>query len=344
MPRPCEKRHPNPVNRGCRICYLYLTRADYRQKWGGNPSEVPPAAPPPRKRELQCLHLGKPLQMAALPCKRVYMCDRGHGAVTPCVHCNSCLDYEADKPEPEHEAVRWAYGVTTVPERFDELLPRTLASLAAAGFEEPRLFVDGCTESSLPAELSKHEATCRWPRVRTAQNWWLSALELYCRDSHADRYALFQDDFVTCRNLRQYLDTCPFPGNGYWNLYTFPSNENLAPKGGGWFQAAPLNTGSEFQTGRGAVALVFSRKGLQALFGQEHWITRVVDKEKGWRKVDGGIVTAMNKAGWREYVHSPSLTQHTGLESSMGNKPHPLSTSFPGEQFDAMELACAAKS
>src|SRR5579872_2050280 len=33
-------------------------------------------------------------------------------------------------------ALAWAYGVTTVPARRDTLLPRTLASLRQAGFEQ----------------------------------------------------------------------------------------------------------------------------------------------------------------------------------------------------------------
>ena len=37
---------------------------------------------------------------------------------------------------------RWAYGVTTVPSRRDNLLPITLGSLRKAGFDKPRLARD----------------------------------------------------------------------------------------------------------------------------------------------------------------------------------------------------------
>lgn len=65
---------------------------------------------------------------------------------------------------------------------------------------------------------------------------------------------------------------------------------------------------------------------------------RVQDPTRGWRAVDGGIVTGMNKVGYREYVHYPSLVQHTGLISSMRNRQQPTAPSFPGEDFDAMTL------
>lgn len=60
--------------------------------------------------------------------------------------------------------------------------------------------------------------------------------------------------------------------------------------------------------------------------------------KRGHRSIDGGIVTALAEAGWKEWVHNPSLVQHTGLVSSMRSKPHPRATSFRGEGFDAMEL------
>ena len=40
-----------------------------------------------------------------------------------------------------NKPLRWVYGVTTVPERRADLLPRTLVSLDRAGFPSPRIFV-----------------------------------------------------------------------------------------------------------------------------------------------------------------------------------------------------------
>lgn len=239
---------------------------------------------------------------------------------------------------------RWAYGVTTVPERARDLLPQTLRSLVAAGFDQPRIFVDG-SQLPLASIDASLEQTLRWPKIKTFGNWSLSLWELVIRHPEADRYAMFQDDFITYKNLRQYLDRTPYPERGYCNLYTFPSNQEIAPDRVGWYEARSMEEGcgnvfhgKRQQLGRGAVALIFSKEAVVALLSEPHFVTKPLDVSNPWKKVDGCIVTAMNKAGWREYVHNPSLVQHTGKNSTMDNAPHKLATSFRGEDFDALEL------
>jgi len=230
--------------------------------------------------------------------------------------------------------MKWAYGVTTVPMRQKDLLPRTLASLAKAGFDKPRLFIDDCS-LALGIDFCDQfglEITARWPAIRTFGNWALGLAELYIRYPTADRYAMFQDDLVACTNLRAYLEVCPYPSKVYLNLYTFPQNLLLAKGRRGWY---PSN-----QMGRGAVALVFSRDAVVTLLCQSHMVNRPQDAHKGWKSIDGGIVTAFKLAGWQEYVHNPSLVQHVGTLSSMRNHPHPQADSFPGEDFDALSLVC----
>ena len=225
--------------------------------------------------------------------------------------------------------MQWAYGVTTVPNRRDSLLVQTLDSLCYAGFNKPWLFVDGCEDSSNYDFLGLNVVT-RFPAIRTFGNWMLSLLELYIRNPHADRYAMFQDDLITNKNLKKYLEYCDYPERGYWNLYTFPEKQELAPSESCWYQSNQL--------GMGAVALVFNREAVTTLLTRSHMIMRPQNDERGWRAIDGGIVTAFKKAGWQEYVHNPSLVQHTGITSVMGNKQHELAVSFKGEDFDAMEL------
>jgi hypothetical protein len=237
-------------------------------------------------------------------------------------------------------AIKWAYGVTTVPQRRRDLLPQTLASLKNAGFAQPRLFVDGDSDPASWEREFALEVTCRKPPLRTFGNWVLALWELLVREPTADRFAIFQDDLLMSRNVRQYLERTPYPERGYLNLYTFPSNQSYCPAGHvGWFKSRPLNNGPEgFQTGRGAVALIFSREAVLTLLASPHMVERPLDAHKGWKKVDGGIVTAMNKAGWWENCHSPSLTQHTGAVSTMDNLPHKLADSFRGADFDALTL------
>ncbi len=235
--------------------------------------------------------------------------------------------------------IKWAYGVTTVPERVKSHLPRTLASLAAGGFDKPRLFVDGCSSMLLMeyANNFRLEVTPRiGERIRTAGNWVLSMYELYYREPTADRFVIFQDDMVTCKNLRSYLERAPYPDTSYLNLYTFPSNQSICPKDEtgrdkvGWFKSN--------QYGRGAVALVFSREALVVLLSSPHLAARPQDCTRGHKAIDGGILESMKKAGWIEYVHNPSLVQHTGEVSTTGNRPHKLAESFPGEEADALDL------
>lgn len=224
----------------------------------------------------------------------------------------------------------WAYGVTTVPQRINDLLPRTLASLAGAGFDKPRLFVDGMPQGlETPGD---YEKTLRVPVIKTFGNWCLGLAELYLREPLAGRYAMFQDDLIAYRNLRQYLDQCIYPEKGYWNLYTVPRNQKLVDEIKGW--------GLSNQRGKGAIALVFSREAVLTLLGHTHMLARPQNPNprKNWKSIDGGIVTAFELSGWKEYVHNPSLVQHVGTETTMGNFFHPVAVSFRGENFDAMEL------
>lgn len=262
--------------------------------------------------------------------------------------CGNCQPVTAVPHPPSFSArsVTWAYGVTTVPSRKDDLLPRTIASLRKGGFEQPRLFVDGVSaeEESWYGAAFALPLTPRRSPLKTAGNWVLALYELYYRQPGATYYALFQDDFVTYPNLRVYLEQNPCPPRGYMNLYTFPSNQSYCPCGyEGWFQSRPVDPRTpEWQTGRGAVALVFPREGVATLLSQRSLVDRVMTPEIKDRKIDGGIVNAMNMAGWREYVHAPSLVQHTGDKSSMGNLPHLKATSFLGENHNALNLRAVA--
>lgn len=258
----------------------------------------------------------------------------------------SILLYAPEPPPFKKSPMIWQYGLTTIPSRLsDGTAKRTLDSLARAGFDRPHLFVDGGVPDDARGWVGAYDVNQRSCPVRTAGNWVLSLFELWMRDGKADRYALFQDDFVTYPGLREYLDTCSYPEKGYWNLYTFPRNQLLAPKndaGGtvdGWFLANQL--------GKGAVALVFDGPAVRTLLGQEYLVDRFLSTEtdarsRGGRRcdrsIDGGIVEAMKRKGYQEWCHSPSLVQHTGLVSSMGNHNQQLAESFRGEGWDARTM------
>ncbi len=241
----------------------------------------------------------------------------------------------------------WSYGLMTVSSRRRDLLPRTLASLRAGGFEQPRLFLDGGTHeeaASYEREFSL-PVSARNPALQIAPNWTLTLLELYLRNPHADRYMIAQDDLICVRNLRQYLEACAYPLSGYLNLYLYAHNEQHCPTPG-WHQSN--------QKGLGALMLVFSNEAAITLLSSQEFLRRPKDLA-GWRCVDGGIVHCLRRAGWREYVHRPGLVQHTGIVSTNSKEkgitpledvkfprshwhPSTLAHTFPGEQFDALSL------
>jgi hypothetical protein len=226
----------------------------------------------------------------------------------------------------------WSYGITTVPSRIGSgLLEKTLNSLDKAGFSNPRLFVDGLPNEALGESINKLSITCHNPAIRLQGNFHLGLSELFIREPHADYYAMFQDDLVTYPNLREYLEACPYPGKGYLNLYTFKQNERPQK---GWYLSNQL--------GKGAVALVFNLDAAKVLLQSPHWLWRPAtnpkNKGRNWKFVDGGIVEAFRQQRYKEYVHNPSLVQHTGKHSTLGNSRHAQAQTFRGEDFNAMDL------
>lgn len=356
MSRPCESRHALDP-KGCRLCWLSVNDARYRELWG--------ISKPP----VQCPELGAPLnpkRLAALNLDlercgclgKVRECGI-HGYCTtgdPRNGIQCCLTCP-DRPGIAMEPLKWAYGVTTCLERRDSLLPGTLRSLASAGFPEPHLFVDG--DDGKQGNWPIGNVTRRYPAVMVAKHWVLSLYELYTRNPHADRYALFQDDLLAYRNLRQYLEQW-FPAKGYCNLYLFPSYQLMGETQGriqrigltgryttGWFEAPvmpnerPFTDGTLPQWGKSAMGLVFDRAGVLELLKSDHLLNRPQDGAKGLKTIDGAVVAAMNKAGYREYAHWPSLLQHTGDVSSIRSKhaaPFPHANTFRGADYNALEL------
>lgn len=231
--------------------------------------------------------------------------------------------------------VKWSYGVMTVPSRCHDLLPQTLRSLREGGFTEPHLFVDGWED--VRALRLGLDHTVRVPSVGVAGNWVLSVYELYYREPTADYFVLFQDDILCCRNLRDYLEDCGKPKcEHYLSLYTSRSNEKIVPRASGavvqdgWYQSNQL--------GRGALGLMFTRDVLVKLLSSPHMARRPQCPTRGMVGIDGGVVTALLEAGVKEYVHWPSLLQHTGEVSTLGHD-HPRSSeSFRGESYDPLEL------
>ena len=232
----------------------------------------------------------------------------------------------------------WAYGILTVPGRLKDLLPQTLRSLAKGGFDKPRIFLDGVLEGN-PVEVQGLEVTERSPQGQQLVNWYLALHELYSRNSRADRYALFEDDILICRNTRQYLERPEMPPSVYLNLMTMRANEALAKnKQTGWYKSN--------QKGMGAQGLVFDQSGMVELLTSHYLLSRFKLGETGSKRtacVDGHVAKTFQKTGRVEIVHYPSLVQHVGMKSMIpanfgAGWGEYTSQSFPGEDFDALSL------
>lgn len=351
----------------CLLCWesLHSLNPRVRQKLGGN-GWIPPTTPRPgpvTAEPLRPIHTDGRVRVNW--CKRrglfdwVVMSDDGRTLASGSEAYLEQAQEEAHVAQADLELSgafgnRWAYGVTTVGKASEQwakhgfktvqerggLLQRTLASLRRTGFDTPHLFVDGAEEGFKFLGLP---TTYRNPAVLTWGNWFLSLGELVIREPFARWYAIFQDDIVTSTGLKEYIERSDLPADAYLNLYTAPVNEGAAAGREGWYEAPVTHVdveGRQLQGGQGALALVLPRDAALAILTSPHANRKALDPRPEFRhkKADGGVVTALNYAGWREWVHAPSLVQHTGIESSMGNGIVPTSTTFRGEAFNLLSL------
>jgi hypothetical protein len=239
--------------------------------------------------------------------------------------------------------MKWACGLTTVPIRRETLLPQTVAAIVNAGFPVPRLFIDGDRGGfSVGAGSTAH-----YPALGVVGNWWVGLVELYARNPDADWFAMFQDDVLLAKNVRQLIEASGIPEKRWLNLVTHPDAKGslapLAPGGNGatWFVTRALINkkpgpgGVTMQKGAGACALAFPRGVVAALLA----CPTPAFNPNG---LDGMIVDTLNRLGYQEMAHSPSLGIHTGAVSTLpGSKPQRVSNDFVGVDFDAMQFARA---
>lgn len=361
----------------CRLCWHAKHSPRYQVLWGipvvpqNTPAVFTIPAPSGEQRNT-CVYLGEDtghtvncsscrgtVRLKLMGCKIYGACTTTKKV--PDHHC--CVGCDSYEPKPQDQmttvpsgpTLNWEYGITTVPARMDTYLPITIESLKQGGFDKPRLFIDGVLSNSGIGltYYQRYQAhlglTFRYPKLNCWGNFIHSLHELYTRNPGADRYAMFQDDIICSRNLKRYLELVPMPNGGqsYLNLYTFRENESIiANKPTGFVEATPLNTsrgggnyhGKQQQAGRSASALVFTAEGVRVLLSSRHSIMKgTAAGQRGWRFVDGGVVEAMNQANYWEHVHNPSLVQHIGDLSTLGNR-NSKATTFLGEGFDCLTL------
>lgn len=253
--------------------------------------------------------------------------------------------------------MRWLTIVTTTPQRENTLLPMTLSSLMLAGFKIDRLCVDGTQDPAAWQNKFGIEVTPRWPQIGCWGNWWLAVQEIWVRSRGSfDLLLVAQDDLKMLPGTRQFIEECfqrnLIPDKSYLNCMEFLHNFQMRMEQDQgrdhyrWYRGIGcpprLRMPPGYQRGLGAVALVFTREGVKTLLSASCTVDKPLDIDFGYRKTDGQVVTAMNIAGWSEWVCGPTLTQHLGHVTTIhgpGPKqtPHPQSPSWM-DNFNAMQI------
>lgn len=216
------------------------------------------------------------------------------------------------------QSVDWSVGITTAP-REKPTLQRTLASLQSAGWEQVRVFADG--ECEVP---SGYMVTRREPASGAFSNWFLGLAELIQRQPKAKWYAMFQDDLVLCRGVRERVESLDW--SGVLSLYQsvhHRSNKTQLYSGGRGFV--------------GALGLVFDHQTAHKLISSDLGISHRLRRTRQNDWIDGAIGQWCKQNDVPLWIHGPSLCQHTGDTSTLGHTEKPT-LEFVGEDFDASTL------
>ena len=242
--------------------------------------------------------------------------ERGHGGLwrwasdKPAMHRAVRRYFERRNDDGRPRTVStWAAGVITAP-RAEPTLGDTLASLKGAGFEDVRVFAE--PRAVVPGEFSHLPRTDRSDTCGAFPNWYLALTELVLRDPTADAYLLCEDDVQFSKGLRGYLERTLWPAKevGVVSLHT-PSHFAV-DKPRGW-HAEDRGWGAW-----GAQAYVFPNRSARALLSDPAVLDHRGFGPDGGRIHADCVVGAWCRRSGRPYfVHSPSLTRHTGETSTI---------------------------
>ena len=222
------------------------------------------------------------------------------------------------RPLPRRGPNRWAVGITTAP-RETPTLARTLASLAAAGFDNIHVFAEPGVDP-LPG--------CTWHQNRERLGGWSNFIQS-CRvltGLDCDVLLLSQDDVLYARNLRGYLETIPWPETGALSVYTSERYSQKMGGGDAWgWSAIP------FRALEGSLAIVARSDKIKRLVKN-----RVASRKQG-KFFDALLGNWLSRNGGLRF-HYPSLAQHIGETSVVhpgaGNFGTRRASTFVGADFD----------
>jgi len=179
----------------------------------------------------------------------------------------------------------WAVGVLTAP-RERPTLPRTLKSLAAAGWPAAEVLIHQDPHSS-----------GSWP------NWYAMIRRLLSIDRRADVLLLVEDDAVVCRDLRPYVEQTLWPADdcAYCSPYA-PTPYNEHPD-------VPLGWHEEARGfyAVGSICLAMPRPAAEVLVRDLAYQVRAV------KQIDARVGMWAADTGRSCWYHKPSLAQHVGI-------------------------------
>jgi hypothetical protein len=303
------------------------------QNWARHSLSREPARPRrlrlPVRTDRPCCHLGPeigfrlagaggPRRIAVCACRHP-----GHRETTAddCARCRDWADRPEQAPVPIEQLVpppavrrgpavrRWAVGVTTAPRR-QPTLAWCLDSLARAGWDRPRLFMDSAV--AVPERHRGLPVSLRDSRLGAWPNYYLAVAELLMRDPHADAYLLVQDDvvFYDRQDLRAYLERSLWPAEPVGAVSLFCSRAYTRPRPG-WHR----------RRGRwvwGAQAFAFPRTSAKRLVADPYVLEhRWGSRHGGLAYIDVLLGEWAARHGLPIYYPSPSLAQHVGDTSTL---------------------------
>lgn len=221
--------------------------------------------------------------------------------------------------------MKWSAGITTA-KRKPSTFERTMSSLSRAGFH-PHVFKDWGV--SIDPVFLKNGVTERSESFGAWKNWLEGLKELRASDPSVDFYAMFQDDIVLCKNIRQYLEANLWPTDNTAVVSVFTPYQYSAGKPKGW---------NKIDLGRSlwmAQAYIFNPIHIDTILNDD-----VIISWEGRQNIDSNVGECLQNNSLEIYYHVPSLSQHISMTSAI--YPDELmpaiglrsATDFVGEHYD----------
>jgi hypothetical protein len=214
-------------------------------------------------------------------------------------------------PPPEQRSAtgvrRWAVGITTAPRR-EPTLESCLDSVVRAGWDSPRLFLDGTLRvppryAHLPTSW-REEGIGAWPA------WYLSLVELLVQCPDADAFLMLQDDAILHDrgSLRSYLEQVLWPGDRPEMVSLFYTGDDTTP---GWHR-------TEADASWCALALLFPPDLARQLVADPGSTQGLFSAATGRHvPIPNVVFEWANRCGIHAWYTAPSLAQHIGNSSTI---------------------------